>query len=212
MKAATAAEMRQIDQNTIQDYGIPGIVLMENAGLEVMRRIVQVLGDVKDKKICIFTGKGNNGGDGYVVARHLFNKGAKVKVFLFAAKTEVSGDAAINLNIAGRMNIDIMEVSGSRDWDKVKIAVAFADCLVDALLGTGFQGEISGAMAQAIQIINDSAKPTIAVDIPSGVDANTGQIRGQAVKADDTVTFGLPKPGLLLYPGAAHVGDRKSVV
>lgn len=206
MKAATAAEMRQIDQNTIQDYGIPGIVLMENAGLEVMRRIVQVLGDVKDKKICIFTGKGNNGGDGYVAARHLFNKGAKVKVFLFAAKTEVSGDAAINLNIAGRMNIDIMEVSGSRDWDKIKIAVAFADCLVDALLGTGFQGEISGAMAQAIQIINDSAKPTIAVDIPSGVDANTGQIRGQAVKADDTVTFGLPKPGLLLYPGAAHVG------
>jgi hydroxyethylthiazole kinase-like uncharacterized protein yjeF len=206
LKAATAAEMRQIDQTTIQNYGIPGLVLMENAGLEVVHRIVQIVGDVKDKKVCIFSGKGNNGGDGYVVARHLVNKGAKVKVFLFAAKEEIAGDAAVNLDIVGRMEIDVLEVSGTRDWDKIKIAVAFADCIVDALLGTGFQGDIHGLMAQAIQIINGSAKPVVAVDIPSGVDANTGQIRGQAVKAQHTVTFGLPKTGLLLYPGAAHVG------
>lgn len=206
MKAATAAEMRKIDQIAIKTFGIPGTVLMENAGVETARQIVAALGAVEDKMICIFAGKGNNGGDGFVVARHLYNQGAKIKVFILAPKSAITGDAKVNLEIIIRMGISVIEVAGSRDWEKAKIAVTFADCLVDALLGIGFTGEVTGDVAQAVDIINNSGKLTIAIDIPTGVDADTGQIRGQAVKADYTVTFGLPKPGLLIYPGAQHVG------
>lgn len=206
MKVTTAAEMREIDQTAIQLYGIPGIVLMENAGVEITRKIKSILGTVQGKKVCIFAGKGNNGGDGYVVARHLFNQGAKVKVFLLGSKKNIIGDAKTNLDIITNMEIGILEVNGERDWDQVKIAVTFADCLVDGILGTGFRGETDGEVAQAIEIINSSGRTIVAVDIPSGVDANTGQIRGSAVKAGYTVTLGLPKPGLLLYPGAEYAG------
>jgi NAD(P)H-hydrate epimerase len=199
--------MRAIDQNAIKQYGIPGIVLMENAGVEVVRLIEKVFDKVSDIKVCIFAGKGNNGGDGYVVARHLSNKGAKVKVFLLADKTEVIGDAKNNLDIISQMGIDVLEVAGDRDWDKMRIAVTFADCLVDGLVGTGFAGKLSGNLAQTVEIINHADKTVIAIDIPSGVQADTGAIAGLAVEATHTVTFGLPKPGLLLYPGATHTGE-----
>lgn len=206
MKAATAAEMRKIDQIAIKTFGIPGAVLMENAGAEVARQVVSVLGTAELKKICIFAGKGNNGGDGFVVARHLYNQGAKIKVFLLAAKSDVTGDAKVNLDIITRMGIDIFEISSERDWEKAKIASTFADCLVDALLGTGFTGNLTEEMAKAIEIINTSGKLIIAVDIPSGVDADRGQVRSTAINAEYTITFALPKPGLLIYPGADCVG------
>lgn len=206
MKAAMAEEMRRLDEQATQDYGIPGIVLMENAGVAVAREIETITGGVSDKKICIFAGKGKNGGDGFAAARHLSNRGAKVKVFLLAARDAVQGDAAMQMDILARMGVDVVEVTGIRDWDKVKIGVAFADCLVDALLGTGYGREITGAMAQAVELINHAGKTVVAVDIPSGVQPDTGQIGACAVRADYTVTFGLPKPGLLLYPGAAYAG------
>lgn len=206
MKAATAAEMRTIDQMAINTYGIPGVVLMENAGVETARQISTILNSVENKIICIFAGKGNNGGDGFVVARHLFNQGAKVKVFLFGAISAISGDAKINLDTIIRMGINVIEVLNDRDWEKVTIAAQFSDCLVDALLGTGFKGEISGDMAKAVEIINQTGKLTVAIDLPTGVDADTGQICTCAVKADHTITFALPKPGLLIYPGAECAG------
>ncbi len=207
MKAATASEMRGIDHRAINEYGIPGVVLMENAGVAVVKEIEKVIGSLTDKKICIFAGKGNNGGDGYVIARHLFNRGAKGKVFLLGDKTAIAGDARVNLDILDKMGIDVLEVVSDRDWDKVKIASTFADFLVDALLGTGFQGELSDVMAQAVDIINRAGKTVFSVDIPSGVNADNGQIGNLAVKADYTVTFGLPKPGMLLYPGALLAGE-----
>ncbi len=207
MQAPTAAEMREIDRIAINEYGIPGTVLMENAGVAVVRHLESILNPLVDRKICIFAGKGNNGGDGYVIARHLANKGAKVKVFLLGEKTAVSGDARINLDIIDKMNIDTIEVINKRDWDKVRVAANFSDCLVDALLGTGFRGEVTGDMDRIIDCINDAGKLVIAVDIPSGVDADTGRICGKAVKASHTVTFGLPKPGLFLYPGAQCAGE-----
>lgn len=206
MKVATAAEMRLIDKQAISEYGVPGIVLMENAGLAAVKEIEQIVGDCRDKKIYIFAGKGNNGGDGFVAARHLCNRGAKVKVFLIALKTAIHGDAQTNLSILERMDIEIIELIRDRDWNKAGIAVQFADCLIDAILGTGIHGEISAEIAQAVDLINESAKPVISVDIPSGVHSDTGQICGKAVKAACTVTFGLPKPGLLLYPGADCAG------
>lgn len=160
----------------IENYGIPGVVLMENAGVAVERCIGDVVGNLIDKRICVFAGRGNNGGDGYVTARHLHNQGAKVKVFLIGDKDKVAGDAKINLDIIYQMGIDVFEVSGERDFDKIRIAATFADCLVDAALGTGFKGEISGAMGQVVEIINKSGKTVIAVDIPSGVNADNGQV------------------------------------
>ena len=207
MRVATASEMREIDNIAIHEYGIPGTVLMENAGVAVIRRLESVWESLAERKFCVLAGKGNNGGDGYVIARHLANQGARVKVFLLGEKAGISGDARINLDIIDKMGLDIIEIVSERDWDKVKVAAAFSDCLVDALLGTGFRGEVSGDMAQIIDIMNVAGKPVIAVDIPSGVEADTGRICGKAVQAAYTVTFGLPKPGLFLYPGAECAGE-----
>lgn len=207
MKVSTAAEMREIDRRAIQEFGIPGAALMENAGGEVARKVAGIVGPLTDKLVCIFTGKGNNGGDGFVAARHLTGRGARVKVFLLGAAEGVTGDARIHLDVWRNMGGDIIEINEERDWDKAKFAVAFADCLVDALLGTGFHGETGGHLAEAINIMNTGKKPVVAVDIPSGIDADTGQARGAAVRASHTVTFALSKPGLLLHPGASHAGE-----
>jgi len=207
VKVVTIAEIRKIDHRAIEDYGIPSMVLMENAGNEATRQIESIMGILHNKKIAIFAGKGNNGGDGYVVARHMHNQGAKVKVFLIGNKTDVAGDALTNLQIIIRMGIDVIEVANDGDWDKVKIAITFTDCLVDALVGTGFTGQLSRHMAQVVESINKTNKVVIAIDIPSGVDGDTGQINGIAVKAQHTITFSLPKQGLLLYPGASSAGD-----
>lgn len=207
MKAAMAAQMRRVDRLAEESYGLPGVALMENAGAQVAATVRAALGGrVAEKKICIFAGKGNNGGDGFVAARHLLGSGAKVRVFIVGGKGEITGDAGVNLAVLEHMGADCLAVEHERDWDKITLAVTFADCLVDALLGTGFRGLLQGDMARAAQIINGAACPTVAVDIPSGVHADTGQVQGEAVRADCTVTFGLPKPGLYLYPGAAYAG------
>lgn len=207
MKIVTTAEMRRIEQVAIEEYGIPSIVLMENAGVEVVRQMESIMGSLYNKKISIFAGTGNNGGDGYVVARHLYNKGAKVKVFLIGTTAAVKKDALLNLQIITNMGIDVLEVTSEHDWDNVKIAMTFTDFLLDALLGVGFTGQLKNLMYQVVESINKSNKQIIAIDVPSGVDADTGQIRGMAVKANHTISFSLPKQGLLLYPGASFVGD-----
>lgn len=207
MKVVTVAQMRNIEQLAIEEYGIPGIVLMENAGVEVVKQIENVLGSLHNKRISVFAGTGNNGGDGYVVARHLYNQGAKVKVFLIGSRASVVGDALTNLQVITYMGIDVLEVTNSHDWDKVKIAMTFTDCLVDALLGTGFAGQLRENMTQVVESINKMNKVTIAIDVPTGVDADTGQIQSVAVKASHTITFALAKQGLLLYPAASYVGE-----
>lgn len=206
MKVATAAEMRELDRRTIEEYGLPGIALMENAGREVARKVEEILGGAAGRKVCIFAGKGNNGGDGFVAARHLAGSGAAVTVFLAGSPEGVGGDARINLDVLAAAGGEISQVSGQREMDRVALAAALADCLVDALLGTGFRGEVSGELAEMVKILNTAGKPVVAVDIPTGIDADTGQVCGVAVRASHTVTFALPKPGLLLQPGAEHAG------
>lgn len=208
MKVVTAAEMRAMDARAIEDYKIPGIVLMENAGAGVARQTDACLGGVDGKGCCIFAGKGNNGGDGFVAARHLYNRGARVKIFIVGAgKEEITGDAKTNLTITEEMGIEIICMQSERDWDKAEVALKFCDCLIDALLGTGFYGELKPEFVRAIQLINHSHKSVISIDIPSGVEADTGQVRTIAVRAVHTVTLGLYKPGLLLYPGAEYAGS-----
>ncbi|MDU2064197.1 MAG: NAD(P)H-hydrate dehydratase [Sporomusaceae bacterium] len=207
MKIAMAEEMREIDRKTIEEYGIPGVVLMENAGAAVARYMEKILGDVTGKRITILAGKGNNGGDGFVVARYLANRGAKVKVFLFSEQGDVAGDAAVHLDVLLQMGIDILEISAERDWDRLKVSLSFSDCLVDALLGTGMTGELYPVFSQAIEAINKAGKLTFAIDLPSGVQANDGRVISTAVKADHTITLGLAKPGLFLYPGTEYAGQ-----
>ncbi|WP_110955939.1 NAD(P)H-hydrate dehydratase [Anaerosinus massiliensis] len=211
MKVVTAKQIRQIDHQTIEQYGMPEIALMENAGSEVAKAVVRILKTIDGKKICIFAGKGNNGGDGFVAARHLINQKAKIKVFIIGNATDIKNSAKINLNILLSMGADVLEVKGERDWDKVKIALAFSDCFIDALLGTGFEGTLRPEMIKMIDMMNGMGKTIIAVDIPSGVEADSGIVHNTAVQAAATVTFGLPKIGLLLYPGAAHAGEILTV-
>ncbi|MGI6712124.1 MAG: NAD(P)H-hydrate dehydratase [Bacillota bacterium] len=207
MKLVTAEEMRFLDQAAINEYGIPGIILMENAGLAVVNTIKDHFkGNVAQKRIIVFAGKGNNGGDGFVVARHLYNAGADVKIFLLCRPEELQGDAAINWKIIRKMNIRYQVVINERDINLVKIGLMYSELIVDAIFGTGFQGAVQGMAANVIQLVNEAGKPVVAVDLPSGVEANTGCVWGACIKATYTVTFALPKIGLVLDPGARFTG------
>lgn len=207
MKVANCSQMKDIDSTAINDFGIPGVVLMENAALGVVEEAVKTLGDLSFKSIVIFCGKGNNGGDGFAIARHLYNKGANVIVILLDSKEKVKGDALINLDIIEKLDIKIVEAKDESYLEGIAATLYLCDLVIDAIFGTGIKGKIKGIAKDIIKIINSSGSYTISVDIPSGVNGDTGQICDVCVKADKTVTFALPKVGLLSYPGADYVGE-----
>lgn len=204
MRVVTAAEMRTLDQTAIKTYDIPGIVLMENAGLQVVNLLQNILADVTGKEIAIFVGKGNNGGDGLVIARHLFNRGAKVKVGLLVPPEEMSGDAGVNMRIWQKMGQLVSFLF--KEEELTGFLTVNTALIVDAIFGTGFKGKATGVPASCIEVINTSGKPVVAVDIPSGLEADTAQVHGPCVKAAHTVTFALPKLGLVLDPGINYTG------
>jgi len=206
MHLLTAEEMQNLDQKAINGLGIPGVVLMENAGLQVVQAIYSIIGDPRGRKITVFAGKGNNGGDGFVVARHLLNAGAEVKVFLFADIKDIAGDAKVNLNILQYMGHKVYPIINPNSINIVKLAMAYTDLNVDAIFGTGFNGAVPEHYANVIELINSSGKPVVAVDIPSGLEANTGKVHGQCVRATQTVTFAHAKIGLLVQQGPEYVG------
>ncbi len=206
MKVVSAAEMRELDRTTIEDYGIPGVVLMENAGFQVIQVIRELLPGIENKNVCVFSGKGNNGGDGFVVARHLYNLKAGVKVFLLAKKEEISGDAKTNMSIWENMGQRIEVIDQNFRFDDLHADLAGSDLIIDAIFGTGFRGIPGQPAAGVIEQVNRSGKPVVAVDIPSGLQADSGLIEGLCVKASCTVTFGLPKLGLVQEPGASYTG------
>ena len=210
MKVVSPSTMRDMDRIAIEDYNIPGVVLMENAGREVALAVKNMWGVQKSsvsKKIALFCGKGNNGGDGFVAARHLANMGFDTIVFIIAKPRSITGDAAINLEIIKNMGLRIKVVEQESDLDEVMGMTRDASILVDAVLGTGLVGEVRGVAEKVIEIINRPEIPVIAVDVPSGICGETGKILGSAVKAQQTVTMALPKTGLLLYPGVEYVGE-----
>ena len=198
LKLTTAAQMREMDRRTSEDYGVPSIVLMENAALRVVDVIADRFGPIKRKRIVVVCGKGSNGGDGLAIARHLASRfGADVTVHLAADPGDYTGDAAVNYKMAQAFGLAMASTAG----------VIEADLIVDALLGTGIKGGVEGALAEAIKAINSSGVPIVSVDVPSGLNADTGEVSGACVKAALTVTFALPKIGLIVYPGAEHVGE-----
>jgi len=207
VKVLTAAAMQELDRRTIVQAGIPGAVLMENAGRGVADTVGQRFADLHPGPVLILCGRGNNGGDGFVIARHLHTAGWDVQAILLAERAAVSGDAATMR--------DRFEQSGGRISvapDAASLAVALAGAsgcrlCIDALLGTGFARQPEGPLATAIDWLNHQPAPVVAVDLPSGVDATTGQVPGIAVRAALTVTFAFPKVGLVSYPGAGHAGE-----
>lgn len=206
MKIAKAQEMQEIDQKAISEYGIPSIVLMENAGLRVVEVIEEMLAGGLEKRVCVLAGRGNNGGDGLVISRHLLNDGYQVDTFLLGNENQLSQDTRTNYTILKKMGARINHLELENGLDALMLSLMSADLAVDAIYGTGFRGALSPLDAQAAALLNWCRVPVVAVDIPSGVEADTGRIHGEAVRATHTVTFGLPKLGLLLRPGLDCVG------
>ncbi|HHY41250.1 MAG TPA: NAD(P)H-hydrate dehydratase [Thermoanaerobacterales bacterium] len=210
MKVVSPSTMRLMDQMAIDKYKIPGVILMENAGIKVAQAVQNMWNAQKhcaSRKIVFFCGKGNNGGDGFVAARHLANMGFETIVFIIANPDNIAGDAAINLEIIRNMGLRIKVIKEQADLDEAKDLANGAFVLVDAIFGTGLKGDVKGIAKSVIEVINQLEIPVVSIDIPSGVCGSTGKILGTAVKAHQTVTLALPKIGLLLYPGAEYVGE-----
>lgn len=197
MKVCTAGEMRSIDAFSIEKLNIPGIVLMENAARACTQEIAGF------ESFVIVVGKGNNGGDGLAIARQLINLGKKAEVYLVFAD-EFSGNAKINREILRSMNIPVKSCS---DIDKLIADIKTSDCVVDAVFGTGIKGDVTGIAKDVIEAINKHSKYTLSVDVPSGINSDTGEVSNAAVKADKTVTFAAYKRGMLLYPAADFTGE-----
>lgn len=204
MKLVTGKTMQAIDQTTISRFGIPGTRLMEAAGKSVFRYIQETFSDCKFRSVVLVAGKGNNGGDGYVIARHLLEHGWKPQVFLLAGKDEITGDAAHNLSLLPPSIL--RECPTSDDFARHVAEMGDADLLVDALFGTGLTSEVTGRYAEAIDWMNRSGVPVLSVDIPSGIDSASGHVLGKAVHAETTITFGLAKVGHCTGDGPDHVG------
>lgn len=206
MKLLYAQEMKWIDQAAMKDYGIPGIILMENAGLRVVERIEQILAGLSQARVVILCGTGNNGGDGLVVARHLINEGMEVETFLTAQPEELPPDARSNYEILNHMKHSILPLRSEADLDRLTISLLQADLVVDALYGIGFHGSLDDFHSRIARLVNWGRALVLAVDIPSGVEADSGHVHGEAIQADYTVTFALPKVGLVLEPGKDYTG------
>ncbi|MDR7413629.1 MAG: NAD(P)H-hydrate dehydratase [Armatimonadota bacterium] len=206
MKLVTASEMRELERRAADEAGLPTLVLMEHAGRAVAQVTWKLLRERGGNRVVVVCGKGNNGGDGLCASRHLANAGLSVRVYLLARDQDLEGDAATNLRALRAGGVEVDNVVGAVDTALRAVGVG-ADVIVDAIFGTGFRGSPMGLAARAIEAINDSRLPVVAVDVPSGLDADTGRVEGPCVRAQVTVTMGLPKVGLLLYPGAAYCGQ-----
>jgi len=202
MKVASVSQMRKMDRTAVEQYGMPEEILMENAGHGAYTVLCKEIG-VWGKKFVVLCGPGNNGGDGFVVARKIHADGAEVEVLILGKKDRYHGAAGKNLDILRRLPVEIRQAAA---LEEIERAGASADFLIDAVFGTGLSREVEGIYKEAIPWINGSGKKVLSLDIPSGINGDTGRIMGVAVKADYTVTFGLPKTGNLLYPGFEHGG------
>ncbi len=196
--AITRRQAQELDRITMEEYGVRGLLLMENAGRACARNAAEMMDGCEGRSVSIFCGKGNNGGDGFVVARHLVNWGAEVTAYLLDSVEEVlerGGDAAVNLEIALKMDIPVEEVPRAGDAAGGVRESSEADLAVDALLGTGITGEVREPFASAVDALNELDVPVMSVDVPTGLDCDNGRPQGCAVRADRTVTFVLNKKG-----------------
>ena len=211
MYLVTAKEMREMDRQTIESFGLPGRILMENAGRGTTRIILDRFNDLDDINVGIVAGRGNNGGDGFVIARYLAHKGIPVIVYLLGKKNQVKGDAEANLKLLEPLNINIIELETADQFENQKSSMSQHNLWVDAIFGTGLNSDVRGYFRDVIEFINQSNKPIFSVDIPSGLNSDTGQPCGISVRAHTTATFGFAKIGHWIFPGASDTGHLEVV-
>ncbi len=207
MRILTAEQMREADRRTIEGVGIPSLVLMENAGRQVVAVMQTTFDDLDDRRVAIVAGRGNNGGDGFVVARTLRQRGVDVVVFVVGALTDVRGDARVNLEILGRLGLPVVEIAGQQEWELHSSEIARCGLIVDALFGTGLRTPLSGLLETIVDDINGMSVPVVSVDVPSGMSADTNEEIGPAIAATLTVTLAAPKLPLVLPPARLKVGE-----
>jgi len=207
MKVLTSAQMREIDRKAIEEVGLPGPVLMENAGLRVAAALRGLFPDIRGGRIVIVAGRGNNGGDGLVAARHLKSLGYEVEILLLAKVEDLKGDALLNARICRNMGLPLKEVAEPQEWTAAAKTLHGGRVIVDAIFGTGLVKPAEGLYAQAIQDINKAKAFKLSIDIPSGLSSDTFRLIGPAVKADLTVALAAPKVGHVLPPAEDMVGE-----
>ncbi len=211
MRLVYAREMQALDRFTIEEVGVPAEVLMENAGRGVAEIILERFPEESRRGVLVLCGPGNNGGDGLVVARHLYQRGLPVKVVLLAPEEKYRGESATNLRIVKYVGLPLEKALSEEEVEALRPALAESGLVVDALFGTGLSRELSGRFARAVELLNESGRPVVAVDMPSGLSADTGRPLGVAVRATLTATMGLPKVGQAIYPGREYVGELRVV-
>ena len=206
----TPAQMRGLDQAAIREYGIPGLILMENAAAGIAEYIISnvdaLVGKSRERNVLVVCGKGNNGGDGFAVARKLHLRDFSVFILALASRDEFTGDAKTNLEICERLGLDLIFAPGETIDDILPFCLARAELIVDAIFGTGFHGRLEGFYENAIRILNDSKKTVVSIDAPSGLDGQTGIAPGPCVRADVTLALGLLKTGLMNGPDTEYAG------
>lgn len=210
MRVVNAKQMREIEDRAIREFGIPSLLLMENAAYAVMQEVRKILvdrnPDLTGRKVTIFVGKGNNGGDGLAVARHLAMLEVDVTVYTFAKEEEFKGDAALNYKLYQNTGEKLFTIEGEKQRRLARFSLSQAEIIIDAIYGTGFRGALPSLVEEYVEEINRAQAFVVSVDIPSGVEADTGKVYRSAVCAQTTVTFGLPKMGHFLGKGPEYSG------
>ncbi len=207
MEILTSRQMREIDRRAVRTYGVPEIVLMENAGLQIFAFLRGAVEELQAHRLLLLCGKGNNGGDGFVLARHLRNRGIPFQALLFGRAREVRGSAAINLKMLRHLGVAPREITSPADWRGARALLGESDLVVDAILGTGLSRPVHGLLATVFEEVNASGKTILAVDIPSGLSGDSAEIPGPCIRADYTVTFVRPKIPHVLPPAEAFCGE-----
>jgi len=207
MDVLTGAQMRSVDRRAIDTLGIPGLSLMESAGCGVAEAILDDYPHIRSTGVTLVCGKGNNGGDGLVVARHLASHGVIPRILLLSKADQIGGDAGTNLEAALAAGLDIREIPDERAWEAARAGLAKGQPIVDAMLGTGVTGGARGLIAQVIADLNAIEAPRIAIDLPSGLNADSVEVPGAVLSAERTYTLCRPKLALVLPPAARFAGS-----
>lgn len=207
MRVLNTDQMREADRRTIHEVGIPSIVLMENAGRQAVAAMEAAFEDLSSSHVAVLCGRGNNGGDGFVVARTLIQRGIETSVFLLGSVSEVQGDARTNIEVLGRIGLTVVEITSAQEWELHFSEISQCEVVVDAMLGTGFRGELTGLLQTVVADVNALGVPVVAIDLPTGLSADSADMDGEAIEASMTVTLAAPKIPLVFPPADSHAGD-----
>src|SRR5882672_11083726 len=207
MRVLNSAQMRDADRRTIEEIGIPSLVLMENAGRQIVAALEAMHADLLEEPVAVLCGRGNNGGDGFVVSRTLAQRGVDVSVFLLGRVADVRGDARTNLEVLGRLGVTVVEIADGEAWELHGPEVTDCPLIVDAIFGTGLNAPVSGLVQSVIADVNAAGRVVVSVVLPSGLSADSPEPIGDSVEADATITLGAPKLPLVLPPGEMRAGD-----